>query len=95
MAKKQHNNSFNGAALALCITPDELQKRLDAHNKVQDLQVERDRAINAATTERERLQKFATAVRDALEPLENGGKLSKEKVKMALQYAQNIELITL
>ena len=76
------------------MTEEELKKRLDAYIEVTKLQVERDRAIEAAYFENNRLRDFAAATIKILSPLDQKeGSLSKQKLINLLAHAKNIATI--
>lgn len=90
---KQSNNTFAGAAIALCMTEAELKRRLDAHIELETLKAERDRAIESAYFENVRLCDFAKAVIFATDTLETTGKLSKARIVSINKYAKNITTV--
>lgn len=91
MAKKQATNSFNAAAISLCLTPEQLQERLNAHTDLLTARAERDRAIDAAYHENQRLRDLAGEIIRILEPINSPtGKLSKSSIRILVQYAKNI-----
>lgn len=88
---KKTSNSFTAAALNLCMSEEELKKRLDAYIELTTIKVERDRAIESAYFQNEKLTDFAKAVVYALKPIDDeNGKLKKHTLKMLLQHARNL-----